>query len=115
MNKETGERVIHVLQHANGVQKGIKTILMERNEFHGTDNRIGLVLRCQLCKENVPRDSELRKDTRCCARYVLSQQPDFLEQKPWLEEVCSKHGHSVIFYPKYHCELNYIELLYGYT
>jgi len=30
-------------------------------------------------------------------------------QKEWLNEEVEKLGHSVIFYPKYHCELNVIE------
>ena len=45
---------------------------------------------------------------------VLSQEPDFLEQKSWLvEEVENNLGHKIIFYPKYHCELNFIENAWG--
>ena len=51
--------------------------------------------------------------SRCCAQYVLSQQPDFLEQKEWLTEVVEAAGFHVIFFPKYHCELNFIEMIWG--
>jgi len=44
---------------------------------------------------------------------VLSEEPDFAEQKEWLTEEVEKLGHSVIFYPKYHCELNFIENIWG--
>lgn len=49
----------------------------------------------------------------CCARRLLSVQPDFLSQKCEIEESItqSKDGkhHFVMYYPKYHCELNHIE------
>ncbi|KAJ7315808.1 hypothetical protein DFH08DRAFT_715332 [Mycena albidolilacea] len=36
-------------------------------------------------------------------------QPDFANQKSLLEEHCKAQGYSVIFFPKFHCELNCIE------
>ena len=51
----------------------------------------------------------------CCASYVLSQEADFLEQEEWLAEVVKKAGFNILFYPKCHCELNYIELVWGWT
>ena len=41
--------------------------------------------------------------------YVLSQEEDFLEQEERLAEVIQRAGFNIIFYPKHHCELNYIE------
>ena len=41
-------------------------------------------------------------------RYYQSQR-DFAEQKGRLQEEVEAAGHSVIFYPKFHCELNFIE------
>ena len=38
-----------------------------------------------------------------------------MAQKEWLEEIVEGHGFKIIFYPKYHCELNYIELVWGWT
>ncbi|GBB98124.1 hypothetical protein RclHR1_31400002 [Rhizophagus clarus] len=50
------------------------------------------------------------ENPRCYARHVLAAQEDFLNQKPILQEVIEGLGHKVIFYPKFHCELNYIEM-----
>lgn len=48
--------------------------------------------------------------TDCCARRLLSIQPDFMAQECELVERLQCSGvHQVIFYPKYHCELNHIE------
>jgi len=44
---------------------------------------------------------------KCCGVWVLSQETDFLEQK------VEKLGHEIIFYPKYNCELNFIENIWG--
>ncbi len=42
-------------------------------------------------------------------------QPDFAAGgKEWLEEVIASKGHKIIFFPKYHCELNYIEMVWAY-
>ena len=40
-------------------------------------------------------------------------QPDFLDQKPLLQEFIERCGHLCNFYPKYHCELNFIEQYWG--
>jgi len=47
----------------------------------------------------------------CCARNLLASQLDFQEQRCAIEEAILSAGkfHQVIFYPKYHCELNHIE------
>jgi hypothetical protein len=50
----------------------------------------------------------------CCTSYVLSHEPDFEEQEEWLTQVVHQEGFEIIFYPKYHCELNYIEMIYIY-
>ena len=39
----------------------------------------------------------------------MSQQPDFLAQKGRLEKIIVAARHKIIFYFKFHCELNYIE------
>jgi hypothetical protein len=38
-----------------------------------------------------------------------------LEQEEWLAEVVKRAGFNILFYPKYHCELNYIEMVWGWT
>jgi hypothetical protein len=40
-------------------------------------------------------------------------QPDFMDQKPLLQEFVERRGHLCDFYPKYHCELNFIEQYWG--
>jgi hypothetical protein len=45
----------------------------------------------------------------CCATKLMSLQRDFKEQKGWLEEALEAEHQEVIFYPKFHCELNFIE------
>ena len=67
--------------------------------------RAGLHLKCK-------NGCELEA-TNCCAVTIMASQPDFIEQKCRLEEVIIAMGHKVIFYPKFHCELNYIENFWG--
>lgn len=83
-----------------GKPKGIKIILQER----GLWPEQGLRYKC-----GGPDGS----NTDCCATHLLASQPDFLNQKPLLQEIIESHGHKVIFYPKFHCELNYIEMYWG--
>jgi hypothetical protein len=49
----------------------------------------------------------------CCCRHLLYSQPDFASQKPLLQEHIESRGHLCDFYPKYHCELNFIEQYWG--
>ncbi|KAF9475716.1 hypothetical protein BDN70DRAFT_907999 [Pholiota conissans] len=49
----------------------------------------------------------------CCCRRLLFTQPDFIAQKSHLEEMITSQGHICDFYPKYHCELNFIEQYWG--
>jgi transposase len=77
-------------------------------------------------KPQYPSHNEVRYESRvlklqearirqCCARAILSSQPDFAAQKSRLEDVIEKAGHLVLFYPKFHCELNWIEHYWGET
>jgi len=86
--------------------KGIKQILIERGLWCN-----GLHLEYQLCKGKNKVIDSTRID--CCARRIMSLQPDFLMQKSELETVIEEAGHKCIFYPKFHCELNFIEMYWG--
>ena len=44
-----------------------------------------------------------------CARRVLEAERDFQDQKGRLQEEVEALGHRVLFYPKFHCKLNFIE------
>ena len=45
----------------------------------------------------------------CCALRILEAEEDFRNEISLLETIIQAAGHEVIFYPKFHCELNYIE------
>ncbi|KIJ14820.1 hypothetical protein PAXINDRAFT_155912 [Paxillus involutus ATCC 200175] len=53
--------------------------------------------------------------TDCCCRRTLYNQPDFVNVESLLEETCRKRGFQVLFLPKFHCELNFIEQCWGYA
>ena len=46
-------------------------------------------------------------------RRVLSLEQDFKEQKGKMQEVDEGKGHLAAFYPKFHCEINWIEYYWG--
>ncbi|KAJ7117094.1 hypothetical protein C8R44DRAFT_879603 [Mycena epipterygia] len=45
----------------------------------------------------------------------LSHQDDFKNQVSMLEELVKRRGHEIIFLPKFHCELNPIEMYWGWV
>ncbi|KIJ08616.1 hypothetical protein PAXINDRAFT_88609 [Paxillus involutus ATCC 200175] len=51
--------------------------------------------------------------TSCCCRRFLFNQPDFVQVESVLETVCCAKGVQVLFLPKFHCELNFIEQCWG--
>ena len=55
------------------------------------------------------------KNLYCCAKRALSMQRDFQEEKPLLQHIIEDRGHRCLFLPKFHCELNAIELYWGFA
>lgn len=53
--------------------------------------------------------------TKCCMRKMISLQSDFKNEKPLLQKVIEERGHKCIFLPKFHCELNPIEMYWGWV
>ncbi|KAJ3522656.1 hypothetical protein NMY22_g11792 [Coprinellus aureogranulatus] len=82
--------------------KGMEQIIRERGLWPND----GLLAQCTdfKCKPGA---------TDCCCRRLLFTQPDFSNQKSALEELVTRRGHICDFYPKYHCELNFIEQYWG--
>ena len=51
----------------------------------------------------------------CCMYHALSLQEDFTTEKLMLQHYIENQGHICMFLPKFHCELNLIEMLWGYV
>ena len=51
--------------------------------------------------------------TDCCCRRMLYNEPDFAGAESLLETMCHGRGVEVVFLPKFHCELNFIEQCWG--
>jgi hypothetical protein len=51
------------------------------------------------------------KNEGCCMARLLSKQDDFRLQRSLLEEKITGRGHLCVFLPKFHCELNPIEMV----
>ncbi len=86
-----------------GTFKGMMTILEER----GFDASKKLAE----CKGFKCQDA----NADCCCRRILYNQPDFVNVESLLEQTCKSHGFRVIFLPKFHCELNFIEQCWGFA
>ncbi|KAI7967868.1 hypothetical protein MJO29_001145 [Puccinia striiformis f. sp. tritici] len=50
----------------------------------------------------------------CCWSKILSLQSDFATERPLLQSIIEDAGHICLFLPKFHCELNPIELFWSY-
>jgi hypothetical protein len=98
-------------------QKGAREILSEKGKSKKPGTQHDLNMQCYPCKKKIPRvdpeDPDYSRSDSCCASYVLSQEPDFLGQRECLIEVVEAVGFEISFYLKYHCELNYIEMIWG--
>ena len=82
----------------SGEAKGLKQVLEERGF-----NISKLKAKCSpVC----PFESQ-----NCCLAQLLSQQEDFANQPSMLETLIKAAGHECIFLPKFHCELNPIEMV----
>ena len=82
----------------SGKPKGMQRILQERG-FNVQKLRAK-------CSPVCPIEN---KD--CCMAHLLSQQDDFKNQASMIEVLIREAGHECIFLPKFHCELNPIEMV----
>lgn len=117
---ENGEQVAHHQQLVveddspdvtnRGKLKGAKLILQERGLWP-TD---GVKLVCAKlkskpdfipCRQHI-QEGRTPPTDNCCARRLLEVQPDFTNEKSWIEQVCEEHGVIFMNSPKFHPELN---------
>ena len=63
---------------------------------------------------NLADDMNVDTDPWCCIYKVISLQDDFTNEKPLLQSYIEGRGHVCLFLPKFHCELNPIEMVWGY-
>jgi len=54
-------------------------------------------------------------DKWCCMSRVLSLQEDFQNEQPLIQTIIENAGHVCLFLLCFHCELNAIEMLWGYA
>ena len=87
-----------------GAFKGMAVILEERG-FQNVQN-----LRAECPKFKCPPNAPM-----CCCRRLLYNQPDFANVETLLETTCRTRGCEILFLPKFHCELNFIEQCWGYA
>lgn len=62
-------------------------------------------------------DAEIQSapdDEWCCMHRVLALQEDFRSEKPLIQSIIEDAGNVCLFLPRFHCELNPIEMLWGY-
>ncbi|EIN05877.1 hypothetical protein PUNSTDRAFT_115780 [Punctularia strigosozonata HHB-11173 SS5] len=86
----------------DGRPKGLEQVLAER----GFDVK-GMQAKCSpVC----PWENE-----QCCMARLLSKQDDFRNQVSLLEKKITERGHLCMFLPKFHCELNPIEMYWGWA
>lgn len=97
----------HQIPELRGKPKGIQQVLLERGLWRNrrTD---GFAFLLQ-CPTTHGRFGCTLIEGGCCARSVLAAERDFREQKGRLQEELESHNQLIIFYPKFHCELNFIE------
>jgi hypothetical protein len=86
---------------SEGKQKGLLTVLLERGFPQAELSKLKAK-----CKPVCPIESQ-----KCCLARLLSQQDDFKNQPSQLETLIRGLGHEIIFLPKFHCELNPIEMV----
>ncbi|KAF7297005.1 hypothetical protein MIND_00932800 [Mycena indigotica] len=111
-----------VLYQANGTTfKGLKVLIQERrakgHDLPDPDSINPITKKKYLvqCGGSGAFKCRTTMDTKCCLRKMMYSEPDFKNQMSILEEHCQKRGYGVLFFPKFHPELNFIEQCWGYA
>jgi hypothetical protein len=87
-------------------EQSLKEIFAE-NPDGGNANQIGGQL-------NNPENNCQNNHEMCCWSKILLLQSNFLIEQPLLQSIIEDAGHIFLFLPKFHCELNLIELFWSY-
>jgi hypothetical protein len=102
------------------MRRGAMSLAKERGLVVKRKNKKGKLkdkyMKCELCTRECSREFTGEADTErvdCCLSRMMARQPDFLAQRCRIEELITSRGHKVFFYPKFHCELNFIEMYWG--
>ncbi|KAF8576700.1 hypothetical protein K439DRAFT_1655209 [Ramaria rubella] len=125
-----------------GVLKGMVKICEERGltQILTAANKGRVVSSCKNCNMSAAKRANMEQERRnqmeedgeltyiddatfsiqparndCCMSCILALQSDFAEEKSLLQTTIKRAGHKCIFLPKFHCELNPIELMWGYA
>jgi hypothetical protein len=85
--------------------KGMARILQERGRITPDQKMRGQCAGFKCRKDDSAKD--------CCMRKMLYNEPDFKDAKPHIQEYLESEGQICIFYPRFHCELNFIEQIWG--
>jgi len=108
---------VQLMMLQNGQLKGEKIILQETGLW---PNGQKFLTQCSI-PGDFPGEQKANPACRhvvnanCCARALLSSQPDLQSQKCQLQETIEAAGHQIIYYPSFHCQLNFIEYFWGHT
>lgn len=87
-----------------GVFMGMAAILEEQ----GYENMNSTQAECPKFKCDLTKP-------HCCCCGLLYDEPEFVNVPSILEKHCAKCGFKVLFLPKFHCELNFIEQCWGFV
>jgi len=125
-----------------GQPKGMQRVLEERGLISVLKAANGgkAVGECQTCKLSREAQEKLRREAQaaaatfvdehdelhvdvvresscntCCMRKMLANQQDFKDEKPYVQLIIEAAGHKCWFLPKFHCELNPIEMYWGWV
>jgi hypothetical protein len=90
-----------------GLFKGMAVILQER----GLTEESKLKAQCNKSWDACPDKGR----SNCCCRRTLYNQPDFVDIESLLEVYGKSRDVQIIFLPKFHCELNFIEQCWGFA
>ncbi|KIM67450.1 hypothetical protein SCLCIDRAFT_107611, partial [Scleroderma citrinum Foug A] len=93
-----------------GQPKGIYHVLEECSLLSVLQEANGgkVVGECQTCKLSCEAQEQMLHEAQ-----MLANQQDFMNEKPLIQIIIEGAGHKCWFLPKFHCELNPIEMYWG--